>query len=489
MANIRKTTASFKQEVSLLNPNMKVIGEYANAKTKIDIEYIECGHTYAFRPTNILSGVGTKCPICSGRNMNKTPKYFREEINKMFNGEIEVLTTYVSAKHPITIKYNKCGHTHETIPNNLISGHAIECLICNKKVHSRTGEEFALEVAKVAPDVLVDLTSYTRSVDKVSITYTSCGHTHSCVAGGLLQGINTTCRICSPSGTSKQEKELVTYIKSIYSGWVEENDRSILGGKELDIVLPDLGIAFEYNGTYWHSSAVQPSTYHQDKTNRVEEFGYQLIHILEWEWKYNTEVIKSRIRNLIGLSTRLFARGLVVKSLGYLTTGAFLDNNHIQGRGITTSKNYGLYAAEGDLVAVMTFATPRVPLESRIAEWELVRFCSKLNTTVVGGASKLLNAFVKECTPKSIMSYAARDWSRGTLYTMLGFIQVSTTRPGYTYYKGSNKYSRIKFQKHKLKELFPTAYSEDKTEFQIMEELGYLRVFDSGNLVFLKQYA
>ena len=45
----------------------------------------------------------------------------------------------------------------------------------------------------------------------------------------------------------------------------------------------------------------------------------------------------------------------------------------------------------------MTFSPPRVNMGSKNhkQQWELVRFCNKLNTRVVGGASKLLKYFIK----------------------------------------------------------------------------------------------
>ena len=59
-----------------------------------------------------------------------------------------------------------------------------------------------------------------------------------------------------------------------------------LEGQELDIVLPDLGLAFEYNGVYWHSEKFKDKNYHLNKTNTLKEnIGYKLIHINSDEWE------------------------------------------------------------------------------------------------------------------------------------------------------------------------------------------------------------
>jgi hypothetical protein len=86
------------------------------------------------------------------------------------------------------------------------------------------------------------------------------------------------------------------------------------------------------------------------------------------------------------------------------------------------------------------------------------------------------------------MSYAARDWSTGKLYETLGFVNTGETVPGYAYYKGKERVSRHKFQKAKLEELMPEVWDATKTERQMTEEAGWTRVYNSGNLVFVKEY-
>ena len=53
--------------------------------------------------------------------------------------------------------------------------------------------------------------------------------------------------------TSKAESEISSYIKSIYNDEISLSNRNILNGKELDIYLPDIKLAIEYNGFYYHS--------------------------------------------------------------------------------------------------------------------------------------------------------------------------------------------------------------------------------------------
>ena len=59
------------------------------------------------------------------------------------------------------------------------------------------------------------------------------------------------CQKCSSIG-SKAQSEIVDFVKS-YNFSVLENYKEIIPPKELDIYIPSLNFAIEYNGLYWHS--------------------------------------------------------------------------------------------------------------------------------------------------------------------------------------------------------------------------------------------
>lgn len=91
-----------------------------------------------------------------------------------------------------------------------------------------------------------------------------------------------------------------------------------------------------------------------------------------------------------------------------------------------------------------------------------------------------LNISKKIIIQKKITTYADRSYSNGILYEQLGFKFISKTQPNYSYYDNhSNKLNRFNYKKDKL---VKQGFDINKTEFQIMDDLGYLRVFNSGNL-------
>jgi hypothetical protein len=145
---------------------------------------------------------------------------------------------------------------------------------------------------------------------------------------------------------------------------------------------------------------------------------------------------------------------------------------------VACSKRLGLYNGD-ELVQLMTVG----PARFRVGYDELLRMASAQNITVVGGMSKLLRALQ---TDKPMVSYANRRWSSGAAYRKLGFTQLTTDVPSYSYYK--HKYgmlSRYQCQKHKLKQLL-VAFDESVSETTNMLSNGFLKLYDAGSLTFIK---
>lgn len=281
-------------------------------------------------------------------------------------------------------------------------------------------------------------------------------------------------------GKSIAETSFADYITSIYKGKIILNDTKLLAGLEVDVYLPDLKLAFEFNGEHFHSDVFKRRNYHMKKTNECQALGIRLIHIWTIDWNSKQEIIKSQILNFIGDTTnRIYARKCMVREVNNKIACDFLDSNHLQGKAISKHR-YGLYYND-ELVELITFGKLRDVVSHRQSEnqYELVRMCSKLDTIVVGGASKLFSHFIKLHLPERILTFAHRDWSNGNVYGKLGMTLKATTSPGYFYSNGSRKEHRYNVQKHKLIKM---GFDASKSEHDIMAERGYCRIWDAGNL-------
>ncbi len=279
------------------------------------------------------------------------------------------------------------------------------------------------------------------------------------------------------SGRSNAEIELFNWIPCANK---LSNNRKIIYPLELDMVLPDYKLAIEYDGVYWHSDEYKDKNYHLNKTLECQKHGYQLFHIFDTD---DIDIWKSMINNKLKLNTKVHARKCLVKEISYNDAKSFCAQNHLQGS-CPSKINLGLFYKE-ELLEVMTFGKPRY---NKHYEYELLRLCTKKYYSVIGGASKLWKYFLTKYSPKSVLSYANRRFSNGSIYETLGFKFKHTTKPNYWYIKDNELLSRVKCQKHKLKKMFDTkqleVYNDNMTESEIMKSNGYFKIFDCGNLVY-----
>jgi hypothetical protein len=277
------------------------------------------------------------------------------------------------------------------------------------------------------------------------------------------------------------EIEIFNFIKQ-YAADAIQSDRSIISPKELDIVIPSKKIAIEYNGLAWHGEirGNKPKLYHYDKMKSANQQGYRLVQIFSNEWDQQQDLVKSRLKNLIGQSIKKPARKCQILPVSKKDADVFLNENHIQGT-CFHKFSYGLYL-EGQLMSVMTFGKSRF---AKQYEYELLRFANQQNYTVQGGASRLFAHFVKTIDPRSVISYCDLRWNTGNLYQQLGFEFLKNTNPNY-WYVIDNKFleNRITYQKHKLFNRLHN-YDSNLTEWENMLNNGFDRVWDCGNSVWL----
>ena len=286
------------------------------------------------------------------------------------------------------------------------------------------------------------------------------------------------------------EEEVYIFIQGLVVSDIIRNDKTILNTLELDVYIPKLKLAFECNGLYWHGeiNGGKNKKYHINKTSECKNKQIRLIHIFEDEWLFKKEIVKSRIKDLLTKTeSKIFARKCIIKSVSSKESNLFLESNHLQGKDNSSIK-CGLYF-DDKLVSLMTFGKLRSALGNKNTQsdcWELYRFCSKLNTTVTGGASKLLNYFVNNHHPKKIISYADKRWSVGNLYESIGFKLISDGVPNYWYYGRGNSYKRYHrygFAKHTLSEKLKN-YDDKLSEWENMKNNGYDRIWDCGSIKF-----
>lgn len=125
--NIKKDIEIFKKELSKINKNIVVLGEYENVDTPIKVRCLIDGYEWKATPHNLLKG--SKCPRCS-KHERYTTKTYKDKVLNLYGNEYSILGNYIDSKTKILIKHNKCGHIWKAVPSSLISGYG--CPKCNE---------------------------------------------------------------------------------------------------------------------------------------------------------------------------------------------------------------------------------------------------------------------------------------------------------------------------------------------------------------------
>ena len=251
---------------------------------------------------------------------------------------------------------------------------------------------------------------------------------------------------------SNKEKILVEYIKSIYNGTIIENTRQIIKPLELDIYIPDLKLAIEFNGIYWHSSLSNLNKqYHYNKSKLCEEKGIRLIHIYENEMNEpQLSKIKLMLNQALNLNLTIYARNCEIKKITNKEAKILNEKVHLQGHR-NAQVTYGLFY-HNELVQLMSFSKTKYNRNLKNDnEWEIIRGCPGSNISVVGGVSKLLSHFIKDYKPSKVFSYCDFNKFDGKSYELLGMKCIGYTGPDKNWVLAD--YSIVKRNPKKYKEL------------------------------------
>ena len=208
--------------------------------------------------------------------------------------------------------------------------------------------------------------------------------------------------------------------------------------------------------------------------NKLSGNSQKTIRIWEDEYLHHKDIINSRALSIIGISHRIYGRETITKAISQAELKEFLSLNHLNAP-IVAKHRYGLYHQQ-KLVAVAAFSRS-CPIQDHGITYkshELIRYCSLLNVTIVGGLSKLIYFFEQEKKPEHLMTYVDREWSDGSSYQKLGFEIVAKTAPE-LFWLSPDKDERIAEKK----------VVQQRTKKQLQSE-GWIKIQNQGNLKLVK---
>ncbi len=281
------------------------------------------------------------------------------------------------------------------------------------------------------------------------------------------------------SNCSSYENEIVKWLNEQNIN-VEQHNRSICNGKELDILIPEYNLAIEFNGLYWHSDIYKDQNYHALKYKQCLDKNIRLLTIFEDEWHDSKETIKNHILHLCNKThTTIGARKCNIQEINKSICKEFLKKYHIQGSLEKISISLGAFYND-KLIAVIVL--------TKINEnkYDLSRYAITRENNYPGLFSKFLSYIKKNyLLIKEIITFADLRWSYGDVYLKTGFEIEKVLKPGYFYTDFLHRYHKFNFRKNRIAKKFNIDIT-GKTEKQLMVELGFARIWDCGKIKFKK---
>lgn len=416
-----------------------------------------------------------KCKYCDWETKdldNKSGQYtlhLKKEHNISIEGYLKEFPNESCFFKTQKIKYEK-----EKILNSSENNY-ITCKICGKRLKYMTNTH---------------LKKHNLTIDEYKINFSQENTISNEYYKKLKTNYNSTLKYCSNNFTSNAQKQILDLLKQ--NGIIcKSNDKKLLNGIEIDILSYEFKIGIEYNGNFYHTEKQgnKNKAYHINKTRLANEKGFSLIHIFEDEWEFKQNIVKSKLLHIFNKANyekKIYARKCIVKEIDSSVKNVFLNKYHIQGED-RSNLSLGAYH-KNELIAIMTFDNIRqMSGKNNPNTYELKRFCSIENCLVIGIAGKFLSYFIKNYNPQKIISFADRRWTLNpetNLYTKLNFKLVKTLPPDYSYYnpqiKRNKRFHKFSFGKSSLKKKYPLIYKDEKTEWEMMQELGYDRIWDCG---------
>ena len=362
----------------------------------------------------------------------------------------------------------------------------------------RINNNFSLLINKVHPDYIQPLLNGDiNSLSEILIKCPICGeydkHSFHNIfrinSNDIKPNSHNLCHKCYANiSQSSPELEIKDIINTMYNGKCIENSRSIIPPLELDLYYPEKNVAIEFNGNYWHDENHKPKDYHFNKFKLCKDKNIRLVSIYESDWFNKRDNIINLLKNIFIESQIIYARNCTISKLDHKTKSVFINKYHFYCDSNQRTISYGLYYND-ELMSVMSFGKLRGQhkLHNNKDHYELVRFVTKDNVRIIGGASKLFKKFISEYHPVYIICYSDNDFFTGETYNKLGFKLKSLGKSiDYQWVKGTKALSRYERMTNKLLEKYDKYRNINiigSVEDYVMHDLGYNKLYRCGNSI------
>lgn len=246
----------------------------------------------------------------------------------------------------------------------------------------------------------------------------------------------------------------------------ERFDKMLVGRTRPDFKITDK-VYLNADGLLYHSEVRCPEkNRHFDTRVAYEKEGLQLLQFYSSEICGFPHKIQSIVNSKVGNTNKIWARKTVIKKVSAPEAKQFLNDNHLMGA--CNGTGFGLYLGN-ELVCLLT-----------VANWrkkglEIVRFCNKLNITVVGGLGRLLSHVRQVYNPEKIFSWVDLRYGTGKSLETLGFVKKRDVL-SWRWTDGAHTFHRLSCRANMDGRML--------SEKEYATEKGWSKIYDAGQRLY-----
>lgn len=290
-----KSHETFIDELKKIQLNIKVLGEYVNARTKIKCKCLVDEHEWSATPDNLLRGTG--CPKCAGKI--QSTEIFKNRL-KDIQCHIDVLGEYINNYTKIKCYCKKHEVIFYATPSDLLSGKG--CKYCKSEKISNARKlsqsEFVDKIQHLNSDVDI-IGEYINAHEKVLVKCKVCGTKFDIIPNNASnRGVNCPC-CYEKDNISKGEKLVKDYLSNNNLYFIQNHKFDNLFGinsglLSYDFYLPHFNSLIEVQGLQ-HKEVVEyfgglekflkQQEHDKRKREYAKKYDYKLIEI--WYDEFN----------------------------------------------------------------------------------------------------------------------------------------------------------------------------------------------------------
>jgi G:T-mismatch repair DNA endonuclease (very short patch repair protein) len=235
-----------------------------------------------------------------------------------------------------------------------------------------------------------------------------------------------------------------TSIEKVVREFLDSLGQSYEFNTKFLIYRPDFkvnDVIIECDGLYWHSDSIQKNNnYHINKQISYKSNKCRGLFFRSNEIENKFDIVSSIIVNALKLNkNKVYARNTEFVEINNKECFDFCEKYHLMGGFKSASRSFAL-SLDGSPISI--FQIKQLKRDS--GKYDLSRYCTIPNTSIIGGFSKLLKNFEKTCKPKHLQTFIDLRYGCGGYLTEFGFVEKSCF-PSFQWTDGVETFHRMKF--------------------------------------------